>query len=177
MYIACPLRMAVDAFFEGLCAKQTTAQRLEYFSTTEALILQHSPAICPSIAAFRVTGQNAVRSYFDILSTHWHRENLQLRGAPLVDVHSRSASYDASITWIWRRSGRRWTEEFNCAITFDDNLKVVSLIIRTDSAPETCVMNAKDVDSSPLECEGRPCRNRAISHTVSAKPLAPESCA
>lgn len=143
---------AVDKF---LCAffrdSTTSAEMLEYFSTSYLITIQHAPqSCCPEFAANKMQGHNAVRSYFDLLTTHWYREALNLDDQPHIAFdHSLESlctvAVDASIRWTWRRTRRQWTEDLNCAITLDDNLKIVSLIFRTLSSPETCVMYAKDL--------------------------------
>jgi hypothetical protein len=158
-----------DAFLEALCANLSSCRLLPFFSTTNPVVIQHAPACSPYPHSSRLTGLNAVRSYFDILATHWVRVHMQIHGPPRVETHSRRVSVGASITWMWRRSGRRWTEDFTCAIDFDDNLKIVSFIVRTDSSPETCIMVAKDegIDSSVSEgSPAGPANPRMVSITL-----------
>ncbi|TEB40139.1 hypothetical protein FA13DRAFT_1769742 [Coprinellus micaceus] len=152
----------VDAFRDALCTNRSSAQLLEFFSTSQAPIIQHTPADCVNPLGSRLVGLNAVRSYFDIQATHWKRDHIGLRGLPQLNPETRTAVLDASVVWVWRCSGRRWTEDVNCTITLDDDMKITSFIVRTESSPETCPWMAKDVsrDPDPWAKGGSRCSNR-----------------
>ncbi|KAH0578036.1 hypothetical protein H2248_005592 [Termitomyces sp. 'cryptogamus'] len=94
-------------------------------------------------------GPNAVRSYFDLIATHWTRSPVSHRIID-ADPFTRTVIFEGSITWKWKKSGRSWIEDFTCTLAFDELLKIVSYVVRTDSASKTCLMRAKDVDDSSL---------------------------
>ncbi|KAF8157952.1 hypothetical protein B0H34DRAFT_706900 [Crassisporium funariophilum] len=138
------LKAASEAFFDAFSSNTTPINLLSYFSTTCPIILQHAPANCPHPHTSRLVGGNALRSYFDLLATHWSRSDAKIRHAPQADADTRSVVLGASITWMWRKSGRKWTEDFTWTLEFDDALKIVSFVARTVSGPGTCVMRAVD---------------------------------
>lgn len=143
--------LTVDAFRDALCTDRSSTQLLEFFSTSQEPVIQHIPADCPNPLGSRLTGLNAVRSYFDIQATHWRRDHIGVRNLPRLDLENRTVVLDASVVWVWRCSRRRWTEDVSCTITFDDDMKITSFIVRTESSSETCVWNAKDVDLPAVE--------------------------
>ena len=69
---------------------------------------------------------------------------MAIRTKPRADAKAHRVVVGASVTWMWRRSGHEWDEDFTCTLEFDENYKISSFIVRTDSAPETCVMRAVD---------------------------------
>jgi len=145
------LLAATDRYLAAFANNKThPLTLLSYFSTTSPISIQHCPATCPHPQSSLLRGPNAIRSYFDLLATHWtrtcvHHSTLQ------ADASTRTIVFEGSVTWTWKKSGRSWVEEFTCTLTFDDLFKIVSFAVRTDSAVKTCVMRAKDVDdSSPL---------------------------
>ncbi|KAF4617626.1 hypothetical protein D9613_006223 [Agrocybe pediades] len=142
-------------FFDAFAASQGSSQMLKFFSTTSAAVIQHAPASCPHPYTSRLSGSNAVRSYFDLLGTHWTRSSVKLASALEVDASKRRVSVTAESTWTWKRSGRKFREEFTWTIDYDESMKIVSFIIRTLSGPGTCVMRAVDADpvseDSPMQ--------------------------
>ncbi|PFH51233.1 hypothetical protein AMATHDRAFT_95766, partial [Amanita thiersii Skay4041] len=132
---------AASSFFTDLSQNAPPATLLSYFSTTHLIDIQHHPAFSPNNS--RLYGSNAVRSYFDLLATHWTRSPVTIHTTD-VDIPTNTVTADASITWTWRRSHRRWREDFICTIQFDESLKIISLKVQTVSEPETCVMRAVD---------------------------------
>ncbi|KAH0577983.1 hypothetical protein H2248_007034 [Termitomyces sp. 'cryptogamus'] len=86
-------------------------------------------------------GPNAVRSYFDLIATHWTRSPVSHRIID-ADPFTRTVIFEGSITWKWKKSGRSWIEDFTCTLAFDELLKIVSYVVRTDSASKTC-LNAR----------------------------------
>ncbi|KAJ3535936.1 hypothetical protein NMY22_g6261 [Coprinellus aureogranulatus] len=143
--------LTVDAFRDALCTDRTSSQLLEYFSTSQEPVIQHAPAECPNPLSSRLAGLNAVRSYFDIQATHWRRDHIGVRNLPQLDTETRTMVVDASIVWVWRCSRRRWTEDVNCTITLDEDMKITSFIIRTESGAGTCVWRRKDVNLSSAQ--------------------------
>jgi hypothetical protein len=135
-----------DAFFQALAANQPPLKLLAFFSTTSPVSIQHAPRSCPHPHASRLHGLNAIRSYFDLLATHWERKAIQLH-SQVVSKGSRSVTTTASVTWRWKKSGRTWNEDFTCTLEFDDHLKICNFLVTTESSPSTCVMRAVDPDS------------------------------
>ena len=138
------LLSATDAFLGALAANTTPLALLAFFSSAHPVTLQHAPAQCPNAQSARFTGLNAVRSYFDLLATNWTRTAVRVRSGPQLFGDRRRTVIGASVTWAWRQSGRRWTEDFTCTLDFDDTFKIVSFLVATESGPGTCVMTAKD---------------------------------
>lgn len=135
---------ATNAFFLALASNTCSLTLLTHFSTTHPVTIQHAPALCPHPQTSRLSGLNAVRSYFDLLATNWTRSKMAIRTNPRADAKARRVVVGASVTWMWRRSGREWDEDFTCTLEFDENYKISSFVVKTDSAPETCVMRAVD---------------------------------
>lgn len=121
---------------------------LAHFSTTSPISIQHYPSSCTHPQSSLLRGPGAVRSYYDLLATHWTRSSLR-QDTIDVDVETRTIVLRGSVAWTWKKSGRSWMEEFTCTLVFDEALKILSYAVRTDSATKTCVMRAKDVDESP----------------------------
>ncbi|KAG6840787.1 hypothetical protein C0991_004327 [Blastosporella zonata] len=118
---------------------------LTFFSTIYPVTIQHYPSSSTHPQASLLRGPNAVRSYFDLLATHWTRTAVHQRTID-VDPLTRTVILEGSVTWKWKKSGRSWVEEFTCTLTFDELLKIVSYAVRTDSPLKTCLMRAKDTD-------------------------------
>ncbi|KAF5377865.1 hypothetical protein D9615_006746 [Tricholomella constricta] len=124
---------------------------LTYFSTSAPVTIQHYPSTCTHPQSSLLRGPNAIRSYFDLLATHWTRTGLRMHQRTLeVDAAARRVVVQGCVTWTWKRSGRSWVEEFTCTMGFDEALKIVSFAVRTESASKTCIMQAKDVDETPI---------------------------
>jgi hypothetical protein len=156
------LRGACNRFFTALATDASALNLLSYFSTTQEVAVQHYPASCPHPHTSLLRGSNAIRSYFDLLATHWTRSNL-VQHSVSPDPATRSVVVKASVVWTWKQSGHKWKEEFICTLMFDDSLQIVSLTVRTESGPGTCVMRAVDPQSKFVE---RPSIQIAVSATV-----------
>jgi hypothetical protein len=135
------LIFATNNLFAAIASHSPPVHLLAHFSRTELVIIDHTPASAPH--AYPATGLNAVRSYFDLLSTHWICESFQ-RHDMVVRPEVRQVVARASVIWTWRHSGRSWKEDFTCTLDFDDQLKVKHFLVRTTSPPSTCVMMAVD---------------------------------
>jgi len=143
------LRVCSEAFFDAFAANTPPIKMLQHFSTTSPTFVQHTPVECPHPLSSRVAGINAVRSYFDLLATHWTRSGASIRDELEVDAVNRRVTIPASVTWKWRQSGRAWREDFTWTLGFDESFKISSFIVRTMSGGGTCVMRA--VDSADTE--------------------------
>lgn len=141
------LLFAAEVLFLDLSANPPSNILVAHFSSTKEVVIQHAPALCPHPYTSRLTGLNAVRSYFDLLTTHWMRSDTQTHSRTVVGPSQ--VAVNGSVQWTWRSSGRSWREDFLCTLDYDDNLKVVGMVVETHSAPGTCVMRA--VDEDPLE--------------------------
>ncbi|KAJ7740222.1 hypothetical protein DFH07DRAFT_778450 [Mycena maculata] len=137
---------AAEVLFLDLAANTSSNILIGHFSTTREVVVQHAPVRCPHPYTSRITGLNGVRSYFDLIATHWLRSDMEIHGRTVAD---QQVVVNASARWTWRTSGRSWKEEFVCTLDYDEHLKVVRMIIETKSGPGTCVMRA--VDSDRLE--------------------------
>jgi hypothetical protein len=114
------LQAAGDKLFADIAASTSPLLLLSHFSDTEIVVIDHAhidahPA--PNV------GLNAVRSYFDILTTHWSRSNLE-RHETFIRPESHQVICRASVWWTWRSSGRKFKEEFTVTVDWDDQLKV-----------------------------------------------------
>lgn len=145
------LLKAAQAFFNDLGANRSSADLLHYFSDTDLIRLSHSPV---DTYTFPLTGIQAVRSYFDLLSTHWTRDEINLHNIS-ASVDDQQVIVNASVKWKWKYSGRSWTEAFTCTLDYDECLRIKAFIVQTNSAPETCVMRAVD--------PGRSKKNHTVS--------------
>ncbi|PPR08264.1 hypothetical protein CVT24_001157 [Panaeolus cyanescens] len=136
------------SFFEAFSSNTPSRELLGFFSTSGMPVIQHAPLTCPHPQTSRLTGSNAVRSYFDLLATHWTRSNAKMVEKPKVDLAQRRVTLTATTRWTWRKSGRGWTEDFTWTLDFDESLKILSFVARTTSPPGTCVMRAIDAEPS-----------------------------
>ncbi|KAJ7429080.1 hypothetical protein B0H11DRAFT_2167710 [Mycena galericulata] len=141
------LLFAAEILFLDLSANSPTSILVGHFSSTKEVVIQHAPALCPHAYTSRVTGLNAVRSYFDLIATNWSRSNTEIRARTVVEPNK--VAVTASVRWTWRLSGRSWVEDFVCTLEYDEHLKIIGMVIETKSASGTCVMRALDAD--PLE--------------------------
>ncbi|KAF8895562.1 hypothetical protein BD779DRAFT_1609071 [Infundibulicybe gibba] len=117
-----------DAFFQAFASNTPPLTLLSYFSTTHL---------------FAPYGLNAIRSYFDLLATHWIRSDMRkhsIRAYP----DTRQVVVTASVTWMWRQSRRSWTEDFKSP-------KIISFVVTTESSPGTCVMRAVDTEPATVD--------------------------
>jgi hypothetical protein len=138
------LLFAAEVLFLDLSASTPSNILVAHFSSTKEVVIQHTPALCPHPYTSRVTGLNAVRSYFDLLATHWLRSDTKIHSRIVVETNQ--VAVNASVQWTWRSSGRSWREDFLCTLDYDDQLKIIGMIVQTNSAPGTCVMRAVDED-------------------------------
>ena len=134
------LLAATHAFLADIAAETSSVCLLSHFSTTQQVSFNHSPE---ENGTNSLTGLNAVRSYFDLLATHWTRHDVKEHHIAVYPEFQR-VILKASVRWVWKASGRGWREEFTCTIDYDDHVKVKRLAVRTDSPPSTCVMRAVD---------------------------------
>jgi hypothetical protein len=139
---------ACNRFFSAFSTDTPPLILLSYFSTTHPITIQHCPAKCPTPHTSILRGPNAVRSYFDLLATHWTRSNLTSH-AVAVDPYSRRVIVKGSVNWTWKKSGRSWQEDFSCTLVFDDSdpLKIANFVVKTENGAKACVMQAVDVDT------------------------------
>ncbi|KAI5897024.1 uncharacterized protein SCHCODRAFT_02493357 [Schizophyllum commune H4-8] len=88
-----------------------TATLLAHFSTLHEPILQHAPAGCPLRGGIesRMRGLNAVRSYFDLLATHFNfhgmEEDVDIKRVWAEPVR-RAAKAQVHARWRWRTRGQ-----------------------------------------------------------------------
>ncbi|KAJ7250040.1 hypothetical protein B0H12DRAFT_1052525 [Mycena haematopus] len=141
------LLFAAEMLFLDLSANTSSNIVISHFSSTKEVVIQHAPALCPHPHTSRLTGLNAVRSYFDLIATHWLRSDTKIRTRTIVEPNQVAVS--ASVQWTWRSSGRSWREDFLCTLDYDDNLKVIGMIVETTSPSGTCIMRA--IDEDPLD--------------------------
>ncbi|THU80548.1 hypothetical protein K435DRAFT_785397 [Dendrothele bispora CBS 962.96] len=160
------LRIAANALFSDIFSNNPSSALLTHFSRSHPVTIQHAPAGDPYPQSSRLIGLNAVRSYFDLLSTHWHRAETKIHSIQITTPTSSSTGSSttasspsssstscsnspcviltASVQWTWKCSGNSWREDFTCVLEYDDFVKVTSFVVRTDSLPETCVLRARD---------------------------------
>ena len=139
---------ACNCFFDAFSSDTPPLTLLNFFSTTHPVTIQHYPAKCPVPQTSLLRGPNAVRSYFDLLATHWTRSNITSH-AVAVDPLSRRVLVKGSINWTWKKSGRSWQEDFSCTLVFDDSdpLKIAQFVVKTENGAQACVMRAVDADT------------------------------
>lgn len=139
------LLFAADAFFSDFAAGTSPSIILSHFSATQDVTIQHAPGCCTHPYTYRVFGLNAVRSYFDLIEIHWARSDVQTHSAcAYPDINQ--VIVTASVRWTWKLSGRSWREEITCTLDYDEKLKIVNMVVKTESGPGTCLMLAVDAD-------------------------------
>ncbi|KAF8908679.1 hypothetical protein CPB85DRAFT_774213 [Mucidula mucida] len=143
------LSSVVERLLEKLFTPNTSSnERLSYFSKSHSITIQHSYEGCPSPSMYRFTGVNAVRSYFDLIATHYDCTPLRLHSVPIRTRTTEEATWqtfiEATVLWTWKSSGLTWQEDFICTLDLDAGLKVASLVILTTSGEDTCLMRAVD---------------------------------
>ncbi|KAF9019649.1 hypothetical protein BDZ89DRAFT_992405 [Hymenopellis radicata] len=143
------LSVVVDKLLQSLfSANVSSNDRLSYFSKSRSVTIQHSYEGCPSPSMYRFTGLNAVRSYFDLIATHYDCTPLRLHSVPIRTRTTEEGTWQtviqATVLWTWKSSGLTWQEDFTCTLDLDAGLKVASLVILTTSGEDTCLMRAVD---------------------------------
>ncbi|PPQ77080.1 hypothetical protein CVT25_014893 [Psilocybe cyanescens] len=146
MLAASQLQASTETFFDAFASEAPPIGMLAYFSHTSPAIVQHTPSSCPYPQASRLEGTNAIRSYFDLLATHWNRSDAKIRSPLQIDVDKRRVTLLADVIWTWKKSGRQWIEEFTWTLDYDEGFKIISFVIQTMSSPGTCVMRATDAE-------------------------------
>ncbi|KAJ3555813.1 hypothetical protein NP233_g12118 [Leucocoprinus birnbaumii] len=142
------LLATTDSFFKAFSANQPPLKLLSFFSTTHPVSIQHAPRTCPNPHTSRLHGLNAIRSYFDLLATHFERTSITQHSQNVLGARERTVTTSASVTWRWKKSGRSWNEDFTCTLEFDEHSKICNFVVVTESSPSTCVMRAIDTESS-----------------------------
>jgi hypothetical protein len=135
-----PLLSAAESLFEDIAQQKPSSVILSHFSTTQNVTLQHDYVY--SAAPCQFVGLHAVRSYFDLLSLHWERDNMH----HTCDVRAdkQQVVVKASVQWTWRVSRKSWREDFTCTLDFDEMLKVKGFLVSSNPPEECCVMRAVD---------------------------------
>ena len=135
-----PLQSAAESLFEDIAKQRPSSVILSHFSTTQSVILQHDYIY--SKAPYQFVGLHAVRSYFDLLSLHWTRDNMHHK----CDVRADKLQVvvTASVQWTWRVSRKSWREDFTCTLDFDELLKVKGFVVASNAPEAFCVMRAVD---------------------------------
>ncbi|TRM60601.1 hypothetical protein BD626DRAFT_127019 [Schizophyllum amplum] len=144
------LLSALSALLADLAGDAPAAQLVAHFSTLHEPQIQHAPAACPLAqrGLSRLRGLNAVRSYFDLLATHFERAGVAEVRRMWADPTRRAATAQVETKWRWRASGRKFEEELDMELVFDEQMKIVSFVVATTGG--TCMMNAVDVEVAPL---------------------------
>ncbi|KAL1705242.1 hypothetical protein EV121DRAFT_279799 [Schizophyllum commune] len=99
------------ALLADLARGAPTATLLAHFSTLHEPILQHAPAGCPLRGGIesRMRGLNAVRSYFDLLATHFNfhgmEEDVDIKRV-WAEPCRRAAKAQVHARWRWRTRGQ-----------------------------------------------------------------------
>ncbi|KAF8906335.1 hypothetical protein CPB85DRAFT_892234 [Mucidula mucida] len=140
---AAQLTLAAEKLIFDISTNVSTSRILSHFSQNNNVIMQHSWSTCPNPNSYRFTGLNAVRSYFDLLSTHYERSSLMQHSIHVVESTG-CVIITASVQWTWKSSRHQWQEDYTCYIDYDSSLHVVSFIVVTTSPDWTCVMRATD---------------------------------
>lgn len=140
---AAQLTLAAEKLLFDISTNAPASRLLNHFSTTHNVVLQHSFSTCATPQAYRFTGLTAVRSYFDLLATHYERACVGQQIALVSEAGGR-VIVDGSTKWTWKRSRREWQEDYRVYVDFDAALKVVSYVVVTTSPEGTCVMRAVD---------------------------------
>lgn len=147
---------AANSFLAALSnPTRNSRMLLSYFSTRQTVTLDHSPSVTqyPQYSAPFI-GLSAVRSYFDLIAMHYTVVSVATHSFQAFASQSRVVSI-SSIQWRWRSSGNTWTEDVSCTFEYDEQLKLKSFIVKTQSAEDTCVLRAVDRtpsrSSSPSE--------------------------
>lgn len=148
------LTAVAEDLFSDIANNSPSIRLLAHFSQHQTVTIQHSFAECKTPDAYRFTGLNAVRSYFDLLATHYERSAME-KHSMRISAHAGRVILLGSVHWTWRSSRKGWREDFECTIDFDDNLKVISFVMLTTSSPSTCVMRAVDPGPPDINCSRR----------------------
>ena len=139
------LQSAADALFAELARSDSSTALLSYFSRTEIVNLSVASGFNGE-PPLHLTGLNGVRSYFDLVATHWKRSKMRLHHRHVCPDALRVV-LSASVTWTWKESGKSWREDFTCTLDYDDQILVKGFAIQTESGQQTCLMFAVDPDS------------------------------
>jgi hypothetical protein len=184
--------------FSDLASNAGSTALLSHFSSNHQITLRHcatedmvdgqgnnatfplTSTRSPCTSTYVLTGHNAVRSYFDMICTHWTRSRVEVHhtsySLPKYPNRPPQVVIDFSITWTWNRSGHSWTEDCTMTIDFDDSAKMVNMLCQTTSGRETCVMHATDPRQQTQVSANRTSNNRSVRHRPSVWGLVSYAC-
>jgi len=140
-----PLQSAAESLLADIAAQKAPNVLLSHFSSTHNVTLQHD--YIHNTVTYSFAGLHAVRSYFDLLSLHWMRDDMRFHDCHVYADKSQVV-VKASVQWTWRVSKRSWRENFTCTLDFDERLKVKRFIVVSNPPEESCVMLA--IDAAPI---------------------------
>jgi len=132
-----------------------TSEYIRHFSHTTSPTFRHIPIEDWEIPSGWVSGHNAIRSYFELLSLYWRRWIRIRQPSIWIDPVKRTCRFVLDIDWAWCKPGLQgWSEIVECNQMYDLDYKVVKAEYITLSGRETCwsVMN-KTIHSERKVCD------------------------
>ena len=108
-------------------------------SQTTCPIFRHIPIEDCDLPSGWVSGQNGVRSYFDILNMYWKRRISVRQSTIAIDTDQRSCQFVMDVDWAWLRRPQApgWSEVVDCVQMYDPDYKIVKAEYITLSGRDT----------------------------------------
>jgi len=113
---------------------------VSHFSQTICPIFRHIPIEDYDLPSGWVSGQNGVRSYFDILNMYWKQGISARQSTITIDTVHRTCQLVMDIDWTWLRRPQApgWSEVVDCVQMYDPDYKIVKAEYITLSGRDTC---------------------------------------
>jgi hypothetical protein len=90
---------AAEVVFLDLSADTPSNILTAHFSSSNEVVIQHTPILCPYPHTSRLTGLNTVRSYFDLIATAWLRSDMTVHMRTVVEPNQVAVSASVQRTW------------------------------------------------------------------------------
>lgn len=127
------LETAAKTFCDTFAQQKPPEDIFSHFSPSDdVLVLEHGlPELAPFLGReFR--GQEGLRDYFKILSSHLTYQDMQFSNY-VVDPETSKVSVRGQARFTWTSTGQAWDEVFTYVLEFDHHQKVKVYEIWADS--------------------------------------------
>jgi hypothetical protein len=127
------LLQAAQTFCTSFASQKPPEEIFSLFSTSpDVTAYEHGlPQLAPFLGR-EYKGQDGIRKYFLMISSHLTYENMRFSDYIVDEVEGKvSVRGEARFTWI--SSGQSWDEVFTYMLAFDENCKVTNYEIWADS--------------------------------------------
>ena len=131
---------ALNAQYLNLTTSPVRCAGFVSHAVSTCSIFRHIPIEDYDLSSGWISGQNGVRSYFDILNIYWKRRMSVRQSTIAIDTVHRTCQFVLDIDWAWVRRPQSpgWSEVVECVQTYDPDYKIVKAEYITLSGRDTC---------------------------------------